>query len=343
MVVSASIGIIFFSLAGAATPYVSLEAETGLISGSAIRVTDSSGSGGQAIKFGPSTIPSGKPDANNTGVPVGTVLTLVEGNTTISQPGVYDANDYRGFVTVTASNVTLTRSKFNGGTLPVVACDPAKSGSGATGALVISSNATNVVIEDSDIIIANPHKLIDGLRGSNFTLRRSEVSRGVDGIGIYGVGNVVVENSYIHDLYWFAESQYHQCTPSHNDSIQLHNGVNVRFSSNTIIGKTFNNANANAAIQVNQNGGQTTGNLTIDGNWMNYGGCTLNISENQLAAINNLKVTNNKFGRNASVLISGEPCAIIVSTITKAYAGTVINGNVWEDGSLPVPTIRTGR
>src|SRR5262249_1395136 len=54
------------------------------------------------------------PDATNTGVPAGTVLTSASSNT-ISQPGVYNALSFHGPVYITASNVILQNCQITGG------------------------------------------------------------------------------------------------------------------------------------------------------------------------------------------------------------------------------------
>src|SRR5215510_6849097 len=53
------------------------------------------------------------PDATNTGVPAGTVLTPYNGNLVVNTPGaVISGLDIRGTVTINAPNVTLVNCKI---------------------------------------------------------------------------------------------------------------------------------------------------------------------------------------------------------------------------------------
>jgi hypothetical protein len=55
----------------------------------------------------------GLPNASNTGVPVGTALSVISGNYTISDAGaVIDGKEIRGCVEVRAANVTIKNSKI---------------------------------------------------------------------------------------------------------------------------------------------------------------------------------------------------------------------------------------
>jgi len=72
----------------------------------------------------------------------------------------------------------------------------------------------------------------------------------------------------------------------------------------------------------------------IVGNWLDNGGCTVNISEKGRGPIHGLVVKDNRFGRATSVL----DCAVIMPATTAAVA--VTTGNVWDDTGLPA-RIRT--
>jgi hypothetical protein len=93
---------------------------------------------------------------------------------------------------------------------------------------------------------------------------------------------------------------------------------------------------------VNENGGKTTSSINIGNNWLDYGTCTVNISQNGLSTpINNIQVTKNKFGNNGAI-VSGSKCTVVVDKATKSLAGNIFSDNVWESGALPVPVIRNG-
>lgn len=304
--------------------------------------TGSTGNTGSPSTNPGSSIPinTSKPSAANTGVRAGTALTVVNGDTVITRPGIYENMDYRGNVTIRASGVTIRNSRITSSTLaPESGCSTSQA-RGAQYALAVSSSATNFVLENSEVVIGTSHRKLNGIGGANMTIRNSEIRGGVDGIGIVG-NNVMLEGNYIHSLYYHPKDPYQNCTPTHNDGIQIHYGSNITIRNNTISGKPANAPQGNAAIMLNQNGGRTTGNVAITGNWGDYGMCAFNVSQNGGAAIRGLVMTNNKMGKNEQ-LIGGKPCAIIVDKATLSLNTRNIRGNVWEDGSSPPPTIFSG-
>src|SRR5262245_20063920 len=81
-------------------------------------------------------MPSGFPDATNTGVPAGVTLTS-SGGLVINTPGVViEGLDIRGTVTVSADNVTLKNCKISSSSWAVIN---------------ITSGTTGVTIENCDI------------------------------------------------------------------------------------------------------------------------------------------------------------------------------------------------
>lgn len=271
---------------------------------------------------GASSAPSGRPNASNTGVPDGTSLYPIDNNLIITTPGtVIDGADIRGFVHVRAPSVTIRRSYIRGG---VTTFDQAL--------VNVTTPGASLVLEDSTLIPQNPSYHIDGVRGSNFVVRRVEIAGTVDGVFIYGPpsdinsgGNVRVERSWLHGFRFYANDP-RQSDGSHNDAVQVLGGKNI-----TIAGNTLEEAH-NAAVQVTQTH-NVVANLTIDGNWANGGGCSLNINRVPRGYMSGLALTNNRFGRatrNAN-------CPI---TVSAGQAFTFL-GNVWDDTSQPV-TFRTG-
>src|ERR1700712_329396 len=64
----------------------------------------------------PPVVNNTKPGATNTGVPVGTRLTVVNGDLNVTKNGtVIDSMDIHGFVKINANNVTIKRSIVRGG------------------------------------------------------------------------------------------------------------------------------------------------------------------------------------------------------------------------------------
>ena len=260
-----------------------------------------------------------KPGADNTGVPDGTVLRRHDGDLTITTPGAHiDAVDINGYVKISAPNVKITRSIIRGGAEATT-----------VRGLVESYNTANtgLVIEDSELRPANPSWWIEGAKVQNATFRRVEITGTVDGIGVHG-DNVRVEGSWIHDLSYYTPFPYQPDNQTHNDGIQVHLGSGLR-----VVGSTITTSH-NAAIMVTPNTGPVS-DMQITGNWLDHGGCTINVSEKGRGAISGTVVTDNKFGRN-----SIHKCPILFPPATGAIA--VTSGNVYEDDGTAVPIRYTG-
>ena len=244
-------------------------------------------------------------NADNTGVPAGTVLRRYDGNLTITTPGaVYDSLDIHGFVVVKAPNVKITRSIVRGGV-----------GTYSRGLITnTTSTATGLVVEDSDIFPAYPSVWLDGVKGANFTLRRVDVRGTVDNVKVHGP-NVVIEDSYLHDSKYYASDPHQGGGETHNDGVQVLGGHNLRIRNNTITGAH------NAALQVTQDFSATT-DLQFTGNYVDGGGCTVNMAHKKLTYMNGITVSGNRFGRNTRYY----DCAIIATRGT-TYTAT---NNVWD-------------
>ncbi|MBC7459869.1 MAG: right-handed parallel beta-helix repeat-containing protein [Thermoleophilia bacterium] len=170
-------------------------------------------------------------------------------------------------------------------------------------------------MEDSELVADYPSVKINDFMGGDMTLRRIESTRGVDTGGVYR-SSVTVEQSWLHDSTHYDQDPSHADNQSHNDGIQVHGGSNYRFVGNTITGHN------NAAIMVNQAVSHTS-DLLIDRNWLDGGGCSINIAAANQYGTSQLTVTNNRFGRSQHFA----NCAIIVSFTQNALTQS---GNVWE-------------
>jgi hypothetical protein len=259
----------------------------------------------------------GKPGPGNTGVPAGTRLTVYTGDLTITQAGtIIDGWDIHGFVVVEAANVTIRRSIVRGGV--------AKNDTG----LVVNYNpaATNLVVEDSELVPSNPSVWIDGIKGANFTARRVNVHGTVDDVKVHG-NNVLVTGSWLHGTQYYASDPNQGGGPSHNDGVQVLGGSNIK-----IIGNTVEQAN-NSALQVTQNYAPIS-NLVFSGNWANGGGCTVNLANSPRPTLSGITVNSNRFGRNTRIA----DCPILGTRATTFTA----DGNVWDDNGQPVRVRRNG-
>ena len=289
-----------------------------------------------------------KPDAASTGVPSGVALkTLTSANRPYSKDtiysdgstlvintpnAVYDGWQFDMFVEVKAPGVRITRSLLRG----------ASRTSYSRGLLLLHGGAGNggpasAVVEDSTMIPRAPSNLLDGVRGSNVTLRRVEISGTVDGVSIYGTtsrtdpnaGNVNIEDSWIHDLPHFNDSSHSD--GSHNDGVQVIGGRNIRITGSRIDGSIHN-----AGVMIT-NGRNNVSNVTIANNWAASGACTVNVSDKNAGAITGLSMTGNVFTRGTT---RNTDCAMIVTDATRAIATAA--GNTWHNGSTPAPSVDNG-
>jgi hypothetical protein len=251
-----------------------------------------------------------KPTATNTGVPAGVALTVVDGDVTVSQDGTaIDARDIHGFLIIAASNVHVTRSIVRG-----------RATTSNMGVIRINAGS-NILIEDVEIAVASPSATVDGMWGDSFTGRRLNIHGGVD--GLKAGSNTTLECSYIHDQAYFASDPNQGGGPTHNDAIQILEGTGIRIVGNQLVASR----DQNAAIQITQDFG-AVGDLRLEGNWADGGGCTFNISHKGADALTDVHAIGNRFGRNSFF-----DCPILMSTKTTLDA----SGNVWDDDGTTVP------
>jgi len=264
----------------------------------------------------PTSPPAGtaKPGPSNTGVPAGTKLRVVTGDQVYRTAGqVISGLDIHGYVTVAAPNVVIKDSIIRGGSAP-----------SKPKAVVSTSDGASLTMADSEVSPANPDTWLDGVSVDNTTLLRMNIHGSVDGVKAFD--NVTVQDSYIHDLSWYA-SQPNGAGPTHNDAVQTYEGNrNITLRHNAM----NPGRNGNAAYQVTQDLGHVATNLRIEDNWLDGGGCTLNFShKGGPTPMTGIYVTNNRFGRSSTF-----NCPILVSTKTTLTANS---GNVWDDTGKPIP------
>jgi hypothetical protein len=252
------------------------------------------------------------PNAANTGVPAGTVLKVVTGNRTFSTSGqVISGLDVHGKVIIKANNVTLKNSIVRG---------PA-AGRCVNGA-AIEIRGAGFMIQDVEVAIENPTACLDGISAFNSsgTILRANIHGGVDGVKTGS--NILIQDSYIHDMQWFASDPNQRGGPTHNDGVQTFAGeTNVTLRHNTIDMSTTKNANA---------AWQSSGsNSRAENNYLDGGACTINFAAHG-STLQPMYVNGNRFGRNRAF----KDCVALISLKTVM---TEYNGNVWHDTQLPVP------
>jgi hypothetical protein len=256
----------------------------------------------------------GMPGPGTTGVPPTTKLKVHNGDLNITKAGtVVDGLDIRGFLTINAANVTVRNSIIRG-----------RSTSRMTN--LVTSKSPGFVIEDSELAPQNPSPFIDGLKGYGFTARRLDIHGTVDGVFIYG-SNTTVESSWIHGNRHYQNDPNQGGTPSHDDSIQVQGGTNIRLIDNRIEGAF------NAGLMVTQDAGRLS-NVQFVGNWADGGGCTVNVAEKGRGPIKGLVVSDNRFGHHTRV----PDCPVIAPSTTPMVA----QGNVYADSGAPARIRRNG-
>ncbi|MCC2334335.1 right-handed parallel beta-helix repeat-containing protein [Cellulomonas wangsupingiae] len=254
------------------------------------------------------------PGPGNTGVPAGTKLTVREGDLMVDTPNaVIDSMEIRGIVRVRTTGVVIKNSLITGRRL-----DSSLS-------LIYVNPGASVTVEDSELYAKDETPHVRGIIGSNFTLRRVNMHHVIDHMAITG-DNVLVESSWLHDNLYYEQDPYYNGTPTHDDNAQIAVGSNITFRGNTLEGTH------NAAIQVTQDRGAVS-NLTLEGNWISNGACSVNLAQNKWGPVKNVVLTNNVFTRTQKY----DGCAIIADYPTVPEVR--LSGNTWPDGT-PVTSIQ---
>ena len=255
----------------------------------------------------PTPTSGGMPDASNTGVPAGTSLRVHAGDMYITTPGtVIDGLDIHGTVSVRADDVVIKNSRIRG-----------HEATYNTPLVSMNKGNTNLLIQDTEIAPDTASPYLYGIMGWEFTLQRVNIHNVVDSAHIYGP-NVTINSSWLHDNVHFENDPNFGGTPTHDDGIQIQEGNNIRITGSRIEGAY------NAAIQITQDRG-VTGDVQITGNWLDGGGCTVNIAEKGRGPIQDLISANNTFGRDTRHY----DCAMIAPQSTPITA----TDNYFTDGT----------
>ncbi len=181
-------------------------------------------------------------------------------------------------------------------------------------------DSASVTVLDSELAPAHPSSYIDGLRGWNITAQRVNIHHVIDSAHLWGQGNVVIEDSWLHDNLHLESDPQWDGRPSHDDSIQIQEGADIRIRNNTITGAF------NTGIQFTQDRG-TVSDVAITGNFLDGGGCTINFAEKDRGAFQGITVTGNTFGRTTK----HADCAIIAPATTREVL--TVADNVYSDGA----------
>jgi hypothetical protein len=189
---------------------------------------------------------------------------------TIDKPGtVVSGLEITGGVTINASNVTLKNCRIHGTDTAAIS--------------VRYSDVSGVIIDHVEIDGGKRSPSVIGIKGSGYTVQASNIHGTGDAVD--AGDNVVVKDSYIHDL-WVAPGD-------HTDGVQTAGGVNLLVTHSTI-----NAIGVNAALMLGadlsaMNNTVATNNLLDGGNYTVFAGTDGKYSSGLI------KITNNRFGMHA--------------------------------------------
>lgn len=258
------------------------------------------------------------PDASSTGVPAGTTLTAYTGPTTISTAGtVISGKLIKSCIQVTAPRVTIRNSKITctGPAYATVSVDD--------GAFDATDPANRLLLVDTEVVCvpdANGNAGT-GIGEAGFILRRVNLHGCENGGDINQ--NVIVEDSFIHDLWNYADN--------HSDGLQFANHLeagkevkgtrNVTIQHSTIYSTSPDGTKGTSAIIGNLGGDKG---IVIDGNLLGGGAYTLYCQPTVDG--DDFKVTNNHFSRTVSAAFGPS---------TECSDATQ-SGNVWHETGAPL-------
>lgn len=239
-----------------------------------------------------------RPGPYNTG-PSKPAALLPSGSIVANQDGqVIENVEVTGSIRIEANNVTVRNFRVNG--------------SGSHYGVQTGFDFTGTVLEDGEILNVSSACIF----GKGFTARRLNLHES-GGDGVKTRGDVLVEACWIHHL---------GSNPgAHADGNQTRVGDRIVFRDNNIDMPVSTSPNgepgylSNAALIIQDSLG-TIDDFLIEGNWLNGGNYTVFITPNHPSGITNLRVLNNRFGRDyryGPFQTGGIPM--------------IVSGNVWDD------------
>ena len=238
--------------------------------------------------------PGAFPDASNTGVPAGTVLTPSGGLTISTAGAVINAREITGQVVVNAPNVTIRNSRIRSNSM-----------------WVVDNNSTGLVIEDSEIMnrpVAGQNNCHNAIGDANFTVRRTELT-GCENAANVGGDNVTFVDSWMHDLDTSGPSYVWGNDP-HTDGLQMSPGAdNIVVRHNTI--DPSPGGGVTAPIIMGVNGSQA--NVWIEDNYLDGNGASYAIYANRQPSPN-VHINRNRMRKGAGGYTA---CVKLGNTVTE--------------------------
>lgn len=289
-----------------------------------------------------------KPDASNTGH-TGVLATYAGPSTITANNTLVENKEIRlASITVKASNVTFRNCLFRG--------------DGTTSSTLIAAwdpLCVNLLVEDCTFAPDFVGLGNQGIHGHDYTVRRCDVSRVVDGFGCFrpageqGGANVLIESNWVHGLHCMLDAA-DSLGITHNDCVQIHGSGGVHIYGNTLTANPGSSSQFVTSPQGTATGGMSCVMMTpsttygsdcpdvrIEDNWLDYGSACLNLNRQSTAATSQATVLNNKYGRNgARTGLTGyrilRDATLDCPGLPTTTGPDTTNGNVYEDTGLPV-------
>lgn len=247
--------------------------------------------------------PKGLPGDTRTPV----ALTPYEGPDTITVPGtVIDSKSISGQIHVQAPNVIIKNCLVVTDEFEIV------------NAIRIDGNGSAVIM-DTEVTSEGIGTPASAIGSDNFTLIRVNIHGFID--GIRANDNVIVRDSYIHDLRLIGEDP-------HNDCIQSTGGSHCRFIHNNL-----ENEHSQTSCFIFGPSAAPIDDYIISNNLMNGGGYVMYLGDDPGAfASTNFAVINNRWGRKFWPN-GGFFGPLSLSAMTGPLTW---RGNVWDDTEEPL-------
>ena len=247
------------------------------------------------------------PGPNTTGVPEGTSLDVITGDLAIDQPDyVLEDSEVFGCITLSAkaNNVTIRNVRVKANCSHLILND---------------QGAQNLKVIDSELDGKNFPAGDAGIAGSNYTLTRVDIHS--TGDGAKGGSDVLIEDSYIHDL--------NITKDSHNDALQVLDADGLTMRHNTAIvrdGATscvILSQNANSEWQMRNV--EISRNLLAGGAYVIYGGYQAGTDD--ASRVSKVTIADNRI--STTIFPRGGAFGALTSIDRPVVTQ---RGNLWADG-----------
>lgn len=253
----------------------------------------------------------GWPDADNTGVPDGTILTPWDGDCTVTQNGtVIDAHEVNCDLRIRAADVAITRSRING----IIILRDLDAG-------------YSFSITDSEVHVGEA--MSTGIGNGNFTALRVEVTGGRR--SVFCSRNCTIEHSWVHAQAGDTEQQ-----DAHLSGIRMGRNTTIRFNTIVCEGERIPPASGCSAALTGYGDFSPIQDNLIEGNLFQsgtasfcaFGGSTRGKPFSDEAR--DIRFINNVFQRDEA-----GSCGIHapIEAFDPDAPGNLWEGNVWDDGT----------